>query len=144
MKKFIIWNAEMPSGTKEGFMDWEANFLAQEGIVGNIQSVKQALKEREDAGSTLITEQLALPHFKIDEAKEAAIIFVQSAQPIAEWELGISIDRFLCIVVPDSKNKKDLEQLKTFFVWMASDGILEELSLGSKEVVQGLISQMED
>lgn len=144
MRKFICWNIEIPESSKTGFIKWEADFLVRNGIVDSIQNVKQALYEREQAGSTLITEQLALPHFKVDEVQEAVIIFVQLAKPILDWEPGYSVDRFLCVVVPSADKKQDLEKLKNLFVLLARDGILEKLSLNSKEEVQTLINKMED
>lgn len=75
------------------------------GIADDRDAVKAAFDAREEEGSTGMMDGFAVPHAKTDAIKDAAVIVMRFAAPIADWESidGSEITVGIALLVPDAE-----------------------------------------
>mgnify|MGYP000771440272 CR=1 FL=1 len=75
------------------------------GITDDEAAVKAAFDARELEGTTGMMDGFAVPHAKTDAIKDAAVIVVRFAAPIADWESidGSEITVGIALLVPDAE-----------------------------------------
>lgn len=91
--------------TKDEVLQLLSEKAAELGITDDAAAVKAAFDAREEEGSTGMMDGFAVPHAKTDAIKEAAVIVVRFAAPIADWE-SIDNSEITCgiaLLVPDAE-----------------------------------------
>ncbi|MBN2679068.1 PTS sugar transporter subunit IIA [Acidithiobacillus montserratensis] len=90
--------------------------------------IAEALKSREAQGSTGIGHGVALPHARIDGARDVAVAALRSAQgiPFAAPD-GLAVRVFIAVAVPKSAATAHLEILSNLAVRLASEEVRADL-----------------
>ncbi len=84
-----------------------------------VKSIRQKLIEREEHGSTVIADQIALPHITHTKARtQITIINLQSA---VKWEQATKVDLIICVNVQSAEKKTNIIQIGKFIAKFAND-----------------------
>lgn len=90
--------------------------------------IAEALKSREEQGSTGIGHGVALPHARIDGVTEVAVAALRSAQGISfAAPDGLDVQVFIAVVVPKTAATAHLEILSALAVRLASEAVRADL-----------------
>ncbi|KFJ04456.1 PTS sugar transporter subunit IIA [Bifidobacterium tsurumiense] len=136
MERIILWHPK-PAHTKAELLRKVVQELESRGLVTDSAEIITLLHERENLGSTLLTERLAIPHAQSEAITKAAIVYVATEDPIADWQ---SASRFIFTFLPEAPDRGDAYAIRDFFIRLADDDVAEALGECDEEQVLELLT----
>lgn len=94
-----------PSATRDDALLFLAGKAVELGVADSATDVLAAFKAREEQGTTGMQDGFAIPHAKTDAVKDATVMVVKFANPIADWD---SLDKkpikaAIALLVPEGE-----------------------------------------
>ena len=136
MKYLVMWHPENVS-SKSQLLQAVAQELSTHGAISSTQALIDAIEQREQLGDTSLSEQLAIPHAQCEAVLEACIIFVATPAPIEDWKQA---SRFVFTALPLQADAHDLTKIKDFFLHLADDRFVQELSVADEHRIRELLT----
>jgi len=136
---------DLSAKDRPGVLRELADRLARLGLVENPAEVAARLMEREQLGSTGISNGIAIPHCKIDRLKEA-ILAVGVAPAGVDFEAGDGkpVQLFFLLVSPSSAAAQHLQALAAISRWVRGGGSAAQiLSLPDAKAIHDYLLQSE-
>lgn len=102
----------LDAADKSSCMEAMAQGLEKTGAVTDLAAYLEALKKREETGSTGIGFNVAIPHGKSGGVARPAIAFAKPAQPL-DWQSldGQPVQAVIMIAVPEGAGNEHLQIL---------------------------------
>ncbi|BDR53912.1 hypothetical protein KIMH_00230 [Bombiscardovia apis] len=141
MKWLIVWEPESAAHirSKADLFAWIAAYSQKQGLVADAHEVPELLQERENIGSTLVSDQLANPHLQSDTVLHSAVIMIKLTQSIGGWEGAEAIERFIVTLLPTQPALADVAALRQWYRKLADSRVSSALGSGQREDVRQII-----
>ncbi len=134
----VIVNWEVDS--KEQLFEKFTNYAAKYNVINNAPKLLKDIYMREEIGSTLIYENIALPHIKSKNIKKSMLNLIKLNDPIKNWDVSnTDVYVIIFILVKENENKEKLKKLQRIMRKFAQEETENLLLNGSKEEVEQLI-----
>ena len=135
MIRFVLWDQNVCD--KSELLDLVARELEDRRSIDDRQAVIQAFEKRENLGSTLLTDRLAIPHAQCDSIRLVSMVFVTARRPVRDWHQAC---RFLFTSLPTDADDRELAWVKDFFIRLADDDFAVALSVCEEKELAPLLS----
>ncbi len=96
--------ANLAGTNKEEVLREITDFLQEQGLVKDKETLLNTLMEREKLGSTGIGENVAIPHGKSDELSQIITVFARSLNGVDFESLDQKPVHFVCMVIAPSNS----------------------------------------
>lgn len=97
-------------------------------IVNQDDDLVKALNKREKLGSTLIDEEVAMPHVESSIIKETSIIIINAKNGIIDWEDGIkNVQLVVFLLIKENEEFKKLKEVQNIVRYFADSEIVQEI-----------------
>lgn len=125
---------------RDGLFSVAAAHLAE--VTGlSVDSLTQALCDREETGSTVIADGIAVPHGHLPGVDRVALVIVRSTGGITFTELSAPIHAAFVIATSDDRRTEYLRTLASIARTVAAPGFLGQWQAAdSAEAIRGLLS----
>lgn len=99
-----VISLSLEANTREEAIEQMAKIMDDAGFITNVSQYVEAVKEREEKGSTGVGFGIAIPHGKSNGVKKPVLGFAKLAYPI-EWQSldGNPVNMFFMIGVPEEQ-----------------------------------------
>lgn len=132
----INWKVDSKKELFEKF----TNYAAKYNLIKNAANLLKDIYMREEIGSTLIYENIALPHIKSQSIKRSSINIIKLNTPIKKWDVNnTDVYVIIFILVKENENKEKLKKLQRIMRKLAQEEAPNLLLNGSKEEIEQLI-----
>lgn len=98
-KEFILLDTQFAS-RDDTFRD-VASKLYNAGRITDINKFIEGIYEREKLFSTYMENNIAIPHCKIKEVKEATVIIIRNSKPLVWGEEEETVSIIILLAIPD-------------------------------------------
>lgn len=139
MKRFILWQTSFEGDDQKAILQFVSHFLFQHGLISDVEGIEREFERRENKGSTVLADNLAIPHAQNEFVKQAVLVYLRLPQPVI-WHNGQSIGRFIFVLLPEYAAKSDMLAMKDFFVSLADVQTMEWLAYGTRYEVSKIIN----
>lgn len=96
--------ANLAGTNKEEVLLEIVDFLQEQGLIKDKETLLNTLIEREKLGSTGIGENVAIPHGKSDELSQIVTVFARSLNGVGFESLDQKPVHFVCMVIAPSNS----------------------------------------
>ena len=96
--------ANLTGTNKEEVLREITDFLQEQGLIKDKETLLNTLMEREKLGSTGIGENVAIPHGKSDELSQIITVFARSLNGVDFESLDQKPVHFVCMVIAPSNS----------------------------------------
>lgn len=118
----------LPGATKEEVINELVDLLEGHDAVSSIETVREAVFEREQVMSTGVGKMLGLPHAKTDAARETVAAFATTAEPIDFGAIDDEPVRLLFLLVgPEADKSRHIKILGRISRLVSRDAVREAL-----------------
>lgn len=118
--------------SKEEVIVAVSKLLDQQGRLYDLDGYIEAVKKREAEVSTNLGDAIAIPHGRCAAVKDASLVFIRLAEPIA-WGEEAPVKLIFQIAVPDTAGDLHLQILSKLARKMIYDEFQQQLLAASSE-----------
>lgn len=117
-----------------------SRYVDEYDVIGSASRLLNDIYMREESGSTLIYENIALPHIKNQNIKKSSINIIKLNTPIKKWdENNTDVYVIIFILVRENENQEKLKHLQRIMRRLAKEEASKLLLCGSKEEIYNLM-----
>lgn len=118
-----------------------AKALQRENVIVDSNKFIDAIIQREQVASTIVTSNMAVPHICSTCVNQFHIRFVKLTEPLDSWDHQPGIDRFVIALLPKKITASDQQACKQFFSNLGKPTILNLFSRGSQPEVTKYLNE---
>lgn len=104
------------------------HFIAGQANGSEQELLTELLLSRETVGSTLIADQIILPHLESDKVEKSQILFISLEEPIDWDEATGKVKLAIAILLKSDEERKIKQQITRFTRTLADEEYLEDLA----------------
>lgn len=139
MKRLVKWTTSFAGEDQVAVLQFVGALLQKNGSISDETGIQQEFRHREEKGSTVLTDNLAIPHTQSSLVNEAVLLFLRLPTPVM-WDQRQAVSRLVFILLPEKAAKSDLLVMKDFFIHLADDHIMAQLANGTRQEVSKIIN----
>ncbi|WP_295746802.1 PTS sugar transporter subunit IIA [uncultured Limosilactobacillus sp.] len=139
MKRIVKWETSFTGSNREAVLLFVSKLLQENGLVSDAAGICEEFHRREDKGSTILTDNFAIPHTQSAFVNQAVLLYLRLPRPV-DWDQQSSISRFVFVLLPDEADKNDLLAMKDFFISLADKRTMSSLAEGASQEVSKIIN----
>lgn len=139
MKRIVKWTTNLAGNDQAAVLRLVGTLLWKYGLVSDVAGIQQEFYRREEKGSTVLADNLAIPHTQSSLVNEAVLLYLRLPVPVM-WDQKQTVSRLVFILLPEKAAKCDLLAMKDFFIHLADDQVMERLANGGRQEVSKIIN----
>ncbi len=140
MKIKIDWEAYQTSNQQELLRQLAKDLKGEQAIANEGKFVNEVI-QREQIASTVVANNLAIPHVCSENILQAQIVVLKLPAPLTSWQGYEGIDRLILAIVPEKLDFADQQKCKQFFSNLGKPKVLNLFSHGSQKEIREYLSE---
>jgi len=135
--KLVLWNVAVTS--KKNLFTQVAELMYGHELITSQAVLRELLEQREQAGSTMVDQLLAIPHAQSDDIKKNTLVLVHTEAPINGWDSENDAQNFVFCCIRQDISPEDSCELVATIKLAASENVQKAYMKNSKNEVIKLL-----